>query len=595
MVTDLCPKAAIIAAGQFLRAQTFPIHPQADLLLRITDLLYGLPLCFGVQKMMRAMRSWLVRPVVLAALAVPGIAFTAFVSPAPAQPQQVDAQTYPDEPGYEPTTSRGAPACPEMSRTLNSVRLLQLVDLPAVRRFYDSHGPECAWSTQNAEQVMDVIRASADHGLAPELFHAGTFDWSRSPASSDEATVRDVLLTDAALKYAKYVSGGLGWTAEKNPDDPADRLSAQEIMDGLMDALYTSSVREWMTGLAPQYPAYVQLQNALARYRQIAEHGGWEQLPASLSKARGRTRSGIEALRRRLHAEGDLASDNGSGRLDAELREGIIRFQWRNGLKTDGELTSKTIQRLNISVSERIASISLNLERLRISLRDMPATRVEVNLPAATAVLYRDGFAHLKMNVVVGAPKHETPELSSVIDSIVLNPQWNIPRSIIMNEIKPHIRRDPKYLKKNHMYWFKDQLIQEPGPWNALGQVKFDFPNPYAVYLHDTPSRQLFTDPERAASHGCVRLERPVDLAVELLRGNSDWDRGAVDSAINSGKTQRIRLQDPMPVVLSYQTAFADADGTVHFRTDIYGRDTQMTLSLANRVAAMGSAEPLQW
>ena len=119
--------------------------------------------------------------------------------------------------------------------------------------------------------------------------------------------------------------------------------------------------------------------------------------------------------------------------------------------------------------------------------------------------------------------------------------------------------------------------------------MKFDFPNPYSVYLHDTPSRQLFTDPERAASHGCVRLERPVDLAVELLRGNSDWSREAVEAAVENGRTKRIKLQDPMPVVLSYQTAFADADGTVHFRTDVYGRDTRMTLALANRVASMNS------
>jgi len=480
-----------------------------------------------------------------------------------------------------------------MSRTLNSVRLLQLVDLPTVRRFYDAHGLECAWSSQNTSQLIDAIRAAAEHGLSPELFHVDSFDWSAPAANSDEATVRDVLLTDAALRYAKYVTGGLGWNGEKSSDEPADRLSSQEIMDGLMDALYASSIREWMTGLSPQYPAYVQLQNALSRYRQIAENGGWEQLPASIVRKRGRNR-GLEALRRRLYTEGDIANDNGSWRMDEELHSAIARFQWRNGLKTDGELNTKTLQRLNVSVDQRIASISLNLERLRMTLRDMPATRVEVNLPAASAVLYRDGIAVMTMNVVVGAPKHETPELSSVIDSIVLNPPWNIPRSIIMNEIKPHIRRDPKYLKKHHMYWMKDQLIQEPGPWNALGRVKFDFPNPYSVYLHDTPSRQLFTDPERAASHGCVRLERPVDLAVELLRGTSNWSRDAVEAAVENGRTQRIRLQDPMPVVLSYQTAFADPDGTAHFRTDIYGRDTRMTLALANRVSTM-SSQPAAW
>jgi len=543
--------------------------------------------------MMRAMRFWLVRLAVAATFAAPGFVSLLSVSPASAEPQQVEGQTYPEEPGYEPSTSRGAPACPDISRTLNSARLLQLVDLPTVRRFYDAHGPECAWSGQNTSQLVDAIRAAAEHGLSPELFHADSFDWSLPAATSDEATVRDILLTDAALKYARFVTGGLGWNGEKTSDEPADRLSSQEIMDGLMDALYGSSVREWMTGLAPQYPAYVQLQGALSRYRQIAESGGWEQLPPSILRQRGR-KGGLEALRRRLHAEGDLAHDSGSGRIDEDLKGALSRFQWRNGLKADGELNAKTLQRLNVSVGERIASISLNLERLRRTLRDMPATRVEVNLPAATAVLYRDGFAFMTMNVVVGAPKHETPELSSVIDSIVLNPQWTIPRSIIMNEIKPHIRRDPKYLKKNRMYWMKDQLIQEPGPWNALGRVKFDFPNNYSVYLHDTPSRQLFTDPERAASHGCVRLERPIDLAVELLRGNADWSREAVDAAVNNGRTQRIRLQDPMPVVLSYQTAFADPDGTVHFRADIYGRDTQMTLALANQVASMGSS-PVAW
>ena len=153
--------------------------------------------------MMRAMRFWLVRLAVAATFAAPGFVSLLSVSPASAQPQQVEAQTYPDEPGYEPSTSRGAPACPDMSRTLNSVRLLQIVDLPTVRRFYDAHGLECAWSGQNGSQLMDAIRAAAEHGLSPELFHADSFDWSAAPANADEATVRDALLTDAALKYDK--------------------------------------------------------------------------------------------------------------------------------------------------------------------------------------------------------------------------------------------------------------------------------------------------------------------------------------------------------------------------------------------------------
>jgi murein L,D-transpeptidase YcbB/YkuD len=316
-------------------------------------------------------------------------------------------------------------------------------------------------------------------------------------------------------------------------------------------------------------------------------------LPLSIAVQKRRAKAYAE-LRTRLFVEGDLAQDNGSARMDDDLRDGLIRFQERNGLKADGNVTLKTVERLNISVGERIASLSLNLERLRVSLRHQPATRIDVNLPAAMAVLYRDGEAVLSMNVVVGAVDHETPELSSVIDTIVLNPTWTVPNSIIQNEIRPILKRDKKYLKRNHMYWLKDQLVQEPGAFNALGQIKFDFPNKYSVYLHDTPARKLFTDPERAASHGCVRLERPLELAVALLEGDSNWDRETLTRSIATGLTKRILLKQRMPVVIGYQTAFADRDGTAYFRPDIYGRDTKLTLALEGRVEAL-KTEPLQW
>jgi len=292
--------------------------------------------------------------------------------------------------------------------------------------------------------------------------------------------------------------------------------------------------------------------------------------------------------------EGDLPTDSGSSRFDDSLKDALIRFQTRNGLRADGVLTGKTVGRLNVSASERVAMIALNLERLRVSLRDLPQTRVEVNVPAATMILYREGVPHLTMNVVVGAPKHETPELSSRIDTIVLNPTWTIPQSIIQNEIKPLLKRNPKYLRQNSMYWSGDQLVQEPGPQNALGRIKFDFQNRYSVYLHDTPSRRLFTDPERAASHGCVRLERPLDLAAELLLGDGNWDRSALADAIASGATKRIGLREKMPVVISYQTAFVDEHGLVNFRPDVYGRDTALTLRLSEKAARLKS-EPVQW
>ena len=482
-----------------------------------------------------------------------------------------------------PLPSTAVPDCPGLARLLNSARLLQTVDLINVRRFYDAQGQDCVWSPRNAAQLSAVLAAAPDHGLDPMLFHAGQIEGLSGDTRPDALMLRDVLLTDAALRYARYVSEGVGPVAEANPDAPADRMTETDRVAALGASLEDGSPGPWLANLTPRYTAYVQLQAGLVRYREIAAAGGWAQVPETLARGRDQKRD-HSGLRTRLFAEGDLAIDSGLAAFDDDLKAGLARFQWRNGMRADGALTRDTISRLNISVGERLASLALNLERLRRTLRDVPPTRVEVNIPAATAVLFRDGRRALRMNAVVGAPQHETPELSSAIDSIVLNPSWTIPRSIVVNEIEPHLKRDRKHLKKNHMFWQGDQLVQKPGPWNALGRVKFDFPNPYAVYLHDTPARALFTDPERAASHGCVRLERPVELAEALLAGDRDWDLAAIKAAIETGRTQRIRLGEPMPVVLTYQTAFAEADGSVHFRPDVYGRDTKLTLALSNRL-----------
>ena len=483
--------------------------------------------------------------------------------------------------------ANAAPSCPGLSRLLNSSRLLQSVDLISVRRFYDAHGVDCAWSPDNAAQMLGVIAGAGDHGLDPNLFHALQIKGLEGNTESMAVMTRDVLLTDAAIRYARFMSEGIGPVAEGNLDAPADRLTQTDRLGALGASLQDGAVGQWLAGLAPRYSGYSLLQQGLVRYRGIVATGGWELLPASLWRP---GQKDFSALRRRLHAEGDLAADDGSPAFDAELRAGLARFQWRNGLTANGALSPETIRRLNVSASERVASLALNLERLRRTLPDLPVTRVEVNLPAATAVLYRDGRRVLRMNAVIGKPEHETPELSSVIDSIVLNPPWTIPTSIVENEIKPALRRDPKYLVKNKMSWQNGLLVQAPGSWNALGRIKFDFPNPYAVYLHDTPARALFADPERAESHGCVRLERPVDLAEALLKSDPTWDLQALNAAIASGRTQRIRLGEPMPVVLSYQTAFAEADGSIHFRSDVYGRDTRLTVALSSRLGPMDPA-----
>jgi len=467
-------------------------------------------------------------------------------------------------------------------------------DVAAVGEVYRVHGPTCAWDDGNAAALIAAVKGASEHGLDPALFHAEMLSESDAPANVSEAADRDVVLSDAAIKYALALSRGISAGPVASEDEPAGSKPHSGLIRGLVKALNDGEIEFWLQRLAPQTEPYERLKAALTTYRSIAENGGWGQLPATMPKKGKRKAAFVRLLRERLVVEGDLSLDDGSPRFDEEVRLAVERFQARTGLKADGKVDAKTIARLNVSAAERVAQIELNMERHRAALRDLPATRVEVNAPAATAALYRDGSAYLKMNAVVGTPDNATPTLSSKINTVVLNPPWVIPQSIIRNEIKPLLKRRPDYLTENRMYWSGDNLIQEPGPHNALGHIKFEFPNRYSVYLHDTPARKLFLTPERAQSHGCVRLERPLDLAEELLRDDGEWTREAIEEGIRAGETKRIAVPDPMPVMITYQTAFVGDDGLVHFVPDLYGHDLQLTLAVAQRVALLKS-EPAQW
>lgn len=484
-----------------------------------------------------------------------------------------------------------AAACGDVGGYIDRIVGARAGDAEDARAFYVAFDNSCAWDGDNAEALSAIIDSASDHGLDPELFHANRLTGRRSAESPE----RDVLLTDAALKYAVALTYGLSAEPPTRADLAAGSPPHRELVDGLIDAVIQGNLTDWFDTLAPKNPTYDRLKGALAVYRAIVDAGGWEHIPAGTSLKGKRNADNVVRLRTRLAIEGDIASDSGSPKVDGELRDGLRRFQERNSLRATGDLDAKTISRLNISAPERVAQISLNLDRLRVDLHDMPLTRVEVNAPAATAVLYREGSPTLSMNAVVGAVGHETPMLTSKINTVVINPPWNIPQSIIQNEIKPLLKRKPDYLERNHMAWNGDQLIQEPGPHNALGRIKFEFPNRYSVYLHDTPAKKLFTDPERAASHGCVRLELPIDLAVELLRDESGkWDREAIEDAIREGTTKRVPVSYTMPVVITYQTVFVSEDGLINFRPDVYGLDTKLTVALSQRASAMRS-EPVQW
>ncbi len=454
--------------------------------------------------------------------------------------------------------------------------------------FYAKAGKACVWSIENADAFLTVVAAAPEHGLDPELFGARLIAARRLASNETARSELDLRLTSAALKYATVMTSGLAGLAATDTDDSERHALQKKLIEELVGALEQHRVAEWLATLPPQTAGYERLKYALSVYRGFDAAGGWETLPARLATMSGKKIAREPMLARRLRIEGDLTDDL-TGDVSNPIVEALRHFQARHGLAAKGKLDKATLDVLNVPAHDRALQIAANLERWRAFARLPAATRVEVNAAAATATLYRDNKPVLQMNAVVGRPKHDTPTLQSTIMTVVINPPWIVPKSIIDKEIRPAIARDDDYMQRNRMYWSDDgQLIQEPGPQNSLGQIKFEFPNNYGVYLHDTPAHALFADVDRAQSHGCVRLEHPLDLAEELLRDNPQWPREAIEQAIRDGATVRVPLEEEMPVTLAYWTAYVDDDGTVEFRPDVYGRDAPLAATLMPQASLVG-------
>lgn len=365
-----------------------------------------------------------------------------------------------------------------------------------------------------------------------------------------------------------------------------------------------------LTALAAEEPAPVPapfqlsrelLVDALPVYRRIAETGGWPTVSAGPMLRYRDSGPRVAALRVRLEREGyltdsrDTTGNDDPASFDDLLDSAVRRFQRRNGLVEDGIVGPLTLAALNVSAEARKAQIRLDIERLEHALREPDDTYVAINIADRRLSLVAGNVTVLSEKVIVGRPSTPTPELTSEIRSIVFNPPWNVPSSIARREILPRLRSDPGYLQRLDFVildraddphglaidWrttpfapFAWRLRQQPGPQNALGNFKFDFPNPYNVYVHDTPSRHLFADARRALSNGCIRLQHPEKL-VEALLAPRGWTGTDIQAALATGETRDIALSVPMPIRIVYLTAFADVRGSIHFREDIYRRDAQ--------------------
>jgi len=356
--------------------------------------------------------------------------------------------------------------------------------------------------------------------------------------------------------------------------------------------------------LLPDHAEYYQLANRLVDLRKIRDNGGWPTIDAGPTLRHGDASPRVAQLSRRLELAGDL---DGPPRdtFDAELATAVERFQFRHGLDNDGVVGRATLAALNVPVQDRINQVIVNLERWRWLPETLGERYVLINIAGFRLDVIEQGQPVLTKRVVVGRPYRRTPVFSDTIRYLVLNPSWEVPSSIAIQDKLPLIKQNPGYLQDQGYQllqgWGSDErridpatvdwarvsarafpyrLRQPPGPTNALGQVKFMFPNKFSVYLHDTPARNLFGETARAFSSGCIRVEQPLDVAELLLRDNANWSRVALDGAIASGREQNVTLARPMPVHLLYWTAWIDRDGGLQFRDDIYGRDVPVLREL---------------
>jgi murein L,D-transpeptidase YcbB/YkuD len=348
----------------------------------------------------------------------------------------------------------------------------------------------------------------------------------------------------------------------------------------------------WLAGLSPPYPEYRALRAAEARYQLMAQAGGWATLPAGPVLRRGDHAAQVGLLRARLAAEGYAsAAGEDPEAFDPTLQSALTDFQSHHGLFNDGVLKPDTRAALNVPAEARVAQIEANLERWRWLPHALPADRFEVDIAGATGRLIQGGRPTLQMRVVVGQPTKQTPSFASKLDSVVLNPPWNVPASIAEAEILPKAAKDPDYLARNDYVMVDGHLQQKPGPKDALGQIKFDLASPFGVYLHDTPSKAAFSRQVRTLSHGCMRLEKPRDLA-NILLGAQGWTPEAVNAAIATGKTQATSLKTRLPLYVLYWTAVVDEKGVVEFRPDVYGWDAKLVEALGGLQAVLADAGP---
>jgi murein L,D-transpeptidase YcbB/YkuD len=479
---------------------------------------------------------------------------------------------------------------------------------------YEDHEFAPYWTSQDKiRELMDLISNASDHGLNPSDYNAEVLNQvlqrrQARPSAEIEAEA-DILLTESLFRYGYHRRFGKVKANELDPNINFRRelFHNQSPTRTLEQALESTSLTAFIELLAPTGPIYRQLQSKMKFYRDIAAKGGWNTIPEGPTLHPGDSNPRVQLVRQRLERTHHIEAGPGqtASNYDSGLKAAVKAFQIRHQLDADGIAGKQTIAAMNVPVDHRIDQIRLSLERLRWVKEEAVDTMVVVNIAGFEAYFFKGGVVEWQTPVMVGKNYRKTPVFRGDIAYLEFNPTWTIPPGILRNDTLPAIKKDPNYLASKNIQVIdrKGKIIdpatvdwskytkgapytfrQTPGPHNALGTVKFIFPNSHFVFLHDTPHRELFSRTERDFSSGCIRVKNPFELAELILNDPVKYNRSELDAILETRETRRIHLSPKVPVIILYMTASVGSDGEIRFYKDIYNRDQKVLDALNGAV-----------
>jgi murein L,D-transpeptidase YcbB/YkuD len=490
---------------------------------------------------------------------------------------------------------------------IRAIRVIPLI--------YEEYGFGLVWKDRDRlADLLDAIRDMSRDGLDPEDYHLTRLQSMHAERDFWDAAAyvdADLLASDALIVMAYHLSFGKVDPERLDPNwNFHIDFETQTALEFAREAVAAPSIAALVANLRPRRRVYPAMMDALAHYRELAENGGWAPVPAGAVLKEGVRDERVVRLRERLAITGDLPPGfaKADPAFDADLAAAVERFQERHGLGLDGVVGPNTLEALSVPVERRIDQLRVNLERVRWVSNYAGDTYILVSIAGFVVYYVVDGVTVWRGRAQVGKDYRQTPVFTASLTYLEFNPTWTVPPTILAKDVLPAIQKDVSYLSRKRMKVLDHQgsivspdkvkwsqyngkgfpyiIRQDPGPENALGRVKFIFPNEHFVFVHDTPSKTLFKRADRTFSSGCIRVEHPFELAELVLGDSENWNRESILALVESAETRRVHLREPLQVLVIYLTAFAGIGDVVQFRGDVYDRDAAVLRALGGEIRA---------